>query len=69
MEITSIDHQTVGETKTKLEATISLKEIPASTGNGTTMVKEVMGQLIVGRRKENIKTMTSTTYSWEKHYV
>ena len=63
------ERQTVGETKMKIEMTIRLKESPASTGIETTVVKEVTGLLIVGRIKENRKTMTLTTYSWEQNYV
>ena len=59
----------MGETKTKTEITIILKESPTSTGNATNVVKEVTGLLIVGQVKVNRKTMTSTTYSWEKYYV
>ena len=55
--------------KTKTEMRISLKEIPVSTGNATAVIKEVTGLLIVRRRKENRKTMTTKTYSWEQHYV
>ena len=57
--------QTVGETKT----TIRLQEIPASTGNATSVEKQTTGMLIDGRRKEKRKTMTSKTYSWDQHYV
>ena len=45
------ERQTVGETKMKIEMTIRLKESPVSTGNVTTVVKEVTGMLIVGRIK------------------
>ena len=53
----------------KTETTILLKESPASTGNATTGVKEVIGTLILGGRNEKIKTMTSKNYSREQHYV
>ena len=66
---TATERQTVGETKTKIEMTKRLKEIPASTGNVTTVVKEVTGLLIIGRIKENKKTMILTTYSREQHSV
>ena len=48
---------------TKTETTIILREIPASTGNAKTVVKEVTGMMIVGQRNEIIKTMAPTTYS------
>ena len=55
--------QTIGETVTKMatETTARLQEIPASTGNATTVVKKDTRLLIVGRRKEKRKTMTLTT--------
>ena len=61
------ERQTFGETATKIttETTIRLKETPASTSNAKTVEKEATRLLIVGRRKEKIKTTTSTTYLWE----
>ena len=38
-------------------------------GNAIPAEEESTGLIIVGQRKENRKTMTSTTYSWEKNYV
>ena len=55
--------------KMKIETTIRLQEIPDSMGNAITVKKEAIGMLIVGQRKENRKTMTSTASSWEPHYV
>ena len=49
--------------------TIRLQEIPVSTGNATTVEKEVTRLLVVGKRKENRNNMTSTTYLWEQHYA
>ena len=66
---TATERHTAGETKTKTETTIRLKEITSSTGNAKTVIKEVTGLLIVGRRQENRNMMTSTTYLWEQHYV
>ena len=40
---------------------------PRFNGNATTEVKEDTGLLIVGRRREKIKIMTSTTSSREPH--
>ena len=65
--ITSTERQNVGETKTKTEITIRLQESPTSTGNATTVEKEVTGLMVVGQRKEKINTITSTTYFWEPH--
>ena len=62
---TATERQTVGETKTTTETIIGLQEIPASTGNATTVEKEVTGLFIVGRIKEKRKTMTSTNDSQE----
>ena len=47
----------------KTEMKIGKREIPVSTGNATTVVKEFTGKLVVELIKENIKTMTLTTYS------
>ena len=69
VESTTTERQTVGETKTKIETKISLKEISASTGNETSVVKEATRQLAAGKRKGNRKTMTSTTFLWGQHYV
>ena len=44
----AIERQDLGETKTTTETTIRVQEIPVSTRNATTVVKEVTGQLIVG---------------------
>ena len=48
---TDTEHQTVGETRTKIKTSIRLQEIPASTGNATTVERDTTGLLIVGRRK------------------
>ena len=56
----STERHNVGETEIKMtiEMTIILQEIPASTGNETTVEKEVTWLLIVGQIKENRKTIT-----------
>ena len=51
------EHHTVGRGETKTEMKISLKEIPTSMGNETNMVKEVTGLLVVGKIKDNKKTI------------
>ena len=55
---------TIGETVTKMatETTARLQEIPASTGNATTVVKGFTGLMVLGQIKENRKTMMSTNY-------
>ena len=65
---TATKRETVGK-KTKTEMTIKLQESPASMGNAKTVGKEDTGLLIVGRGKEKIETMTSTTYLWDSHSV
>ena len=49
--------------------TIRLQEVPVSTGNATTVEKDVTRMLIVGRSKEKRKKMTSKAYFWEAHSV
>ena len=65
------ENQTFGgeAIKTTIETIIRMQEIPASVGNAITVKKEATGLLIVGQKRENINTMTSTTSSWEPHYV
>ena len=46
----SIERQNVEKTKTKTETIIILQESPPSTGNETTVEKEVTGLFIVGQR-------------------
>ena len=55
--------------KMTTETTIRPQESPVSMSNSITVEKYATGLLVVGHRKENIKTMTSTTSSWDPHSV
>ena len=71
MACTATERQTVCEIATKMitETTIILQAIPATLGNATTVGKGATRLLVVGRRKERINMMMSTTSSWGPHNV
>ena len=68
---TATYRQNVGEAAIKMtkEKTTRMQEILDQMGNAINVKKEARGLLIVGQKKENKITMTSTTSSWEPHYV